>query len=94
MHLSVLSSAFELNISGLEKYVMIKLFNQVFASPRVDGKHDEELFEKMALLQQFVQTENLDIKPTFQNGTSWLLAQKELQKINMYKAPRENLFVS
>ncbi|GMJ15161.1 ARABIDOPSIS THALIANA VACUOLAR PROTEIN SORTING 9A [Hibiscus trionum] len=76
---------------GLEKYVLTKLFTRVFASLPDDVKHDEQLSEKIALVQQFVQPENLDIKPTFQNETSWLLAQKELQKINMYKAPREKL---
>ncbi|XP_020698915.1 vacuolar protein sorting-associated protein 9A [Dendrobium catenatum] len=76
---------------GLEKYVMTKLFNRAFASLPEDVQHDEELFEKTALLQQFVRPENLDIKPEFQNETSWLLAQKELQKINMYKAPRDKL---
>ncbi|EXB60485.1 hypothetical protein L484_014940 [Morus notabilis] len=76
---------------GLEKYVMTKLFTRVFASLPDDVKHDEELSEKMALIQQFIRPENLDIKPNFQNETSWLLAQKELQKINMYKAPRDKL---
>ncbi|KAF8030390.1 hypothetical protein BT93_E2738 [Corymbia citriodora subsp. variegata] len=45
----------------------------------------------MALVQQFIRPENLDITPTFQNETSWLLAQKELLKINMCKAPRDKL---
>ncbi|KAE8701684.1 Vacuolar protein sorting-associated protein 9A [Hibiscus syriacus] len=76
---------------GLEKYVMTKLFTRVFASLPDDVKQDEQLSEKMALVQQFVRPENLDIKPTFQNETAWLLAQKELQKINMYKAPRDKL---
>ncbi|KAL3845580.1 hypothetical protein ACJIZ3_002983 [Penstemon smallii] len=76
---------------GLEKYVMTKLFPRVFASVPEDVKADEQLHEKMALIQQFIRPENLDIKPTFQNETSWLLAQKELQKINMYKAPRDKL---
>ncbi|GLT41380.1 hypothetical protein SLA2020_154470 [Shorea laevis] len=76
---------------GLEKYVMTKLFTRVFASLPDNVKHDEQLSEKMALVQQFIRPENLDIKPTFQNETSWLLAQKELQKINMYKAPRDKL---
>ncbi|KAK9081892.1 hypothetical protein Syun_030729 [Stephania yunnanensis] len=70
---------------------MTKLYTRVFASVPEDVKCDERLSEKMALLQQFVRPENLDIKPTFQNETSWLLAQKELQKINMYKAPRDKL---
>ncbi|GAV59321.1 VPS9 domain-containing protein [Cephalotus follicularis] len=76
---------------GLEKYIMTKLFTRVFASVPDDAKFDDQLSEKMALIQQFVRPENLDIKPTFQNETSWLLAQKELQKINMYKAPRDKL---
>lgn len=76
---------------GLEKYVMTKLFTRVFASLPDDVKVDEQLSEKMSLIQQFIRPENLDIKPTFQNETSWLLAQKELQKINMYKAPRDKL---
>ncbi|KAJ9166598.1 hypothetical protein P3X46_021324 [Hevea brasiliensis] len=76
---------------GLEKYVMTKLFTRVFASLPDDVKVDEQLSEKMSLIQQFIRPENLDIKPTFQNEASWLLAQKELQKINMYKAPRDKL---
>ncbi|KAL9249109.1 Vacuolar protein sorting-associated protein 9A-like protein [Drosera capensis] len=76
---------------GLEKYVMTKLFTRCFASLPDDVKADEQLSEKMALVQQFIRPEHLDIQPTFQNETSWLLAQKELQKINMHKAPREKL---
>ncbi|KAK4799396.1 hypothetical protein SAY86_024761 [Trapa natans] len=76
---------------GLEKYVMTKLYTRVFAQSSDDIKTDEQLYEKMALVQQFVQPENLDIKPTFHNETSCLLAQKELQKINMCKAPRDKL---
>ncbi|KAF6155508.1 hypothetical protein GIB67_017863 [Kingdonia uniflora] len=76
---------------GLEKYVMTKLFPRVFASNPEDVKCDEQLSDKMSLIQQFIRPENLDMKPPFQNETSWLLAQKELQKINMYKAPREKL---
>ncbi|KFK39302.1 hypothetical protein AALP_AA3G227000 [Arabis alpina] len=76
---------------GLEKYVMTKLFTRVFASNTEDVISDEKLFQKMSLVQQFISPENLDIQPTFQNETSWLLAQKELQKINMYKAPRDKL---
>lgn len=76
---------------GLEKYVMTKLFARVFASLPDDVKLDDQLSEKMALVQQFIRPENLDIKPVFQNESSWLLAQKELQKINMYKAPRDKL---
>ncbi|XP_048598420.1 vacuolar protein sorting-associated protein 9A isoform X1 [Brassica napus] len=76
---------------GLEKYVMTKLFTRVFASNTDDVISDEKLFQKMSLVQQFISPESLDIQPTFQNETSWLLAQKELQKMNMYKAPRDKL---
>ncbi|XP_031273078.1 vacuolar protein sorting-associated protein 9A [Pistacia vera] len=76
---------------GLEKYVMTKLFTRVFASIADDVKFDENFYEKTALVQQFIRPEYLDIKSTFQNESSWLLAQKELQKINMYKAPRDKL---
>lgn len=76
---------------GLEKYVMTKLFTRTFASFPEDVKVDEQLHEKIALIQQFVRPENLDIKPLFENESSWLLAQKELQKINMYRAPRDKL---
>lgn len=57
-------------LQGLEKYVMTRLYNRVFASVPEDVHSDEELFEKMALVQQFVKPENLDIKPEFQNETS------------------------
>ncbi|CAM9001491.1 unnamed protein product [Rhodiola kirilowii] len=76
---------------GLEKYVMTKLFTRVFASLPDDIELDNQLSEKMALVQQFIRPENLDIKPNFQNEASWLIAQKELQKINMYKSPRDKL---
>ncbi|KAI3793406.1 hypothetical protein L1987_36025 [Smallanthus sonchifolius] len=76
---------------GLEKYIMTKLFTRVFASHPDDVKVDDELYEKLALVQQFIRSEHLDIQPAYQNETSWLLAQKELQKINIYKAPRDKL---
>ncbi|KAF8377002.1 hypothetical protein HHK36_030374 [Tetracentron sinense] len=81
---------FSFQLQGLEKYVMTKLYTRLFASLPEDVKCDEQLSEKMALIQQFIRPENLDIK-LFLNETSWLLAQHELQKINMYKAPRDKL---
>ena len=53
---------------------MTKLYNRAFASLPEDVTRDEELFEKIALIQKFVRPENLDIKPTFQNETSWLVS--------------------
>lgn len=52
---------------------MTKLYSRVFASHPDDVKLDDDLSEKMALVQQFIRPENLDITPTFQNETSWLV---------------------
>lgn len=62
------------HIQGLEKYVMTKLFSRVFASLPYDVKLEDQLSEKMVLIQRFIRPENLDIKPTFQNETSWLVS--------------------
>jgi len=70
------------DLQGLEKYVMTKLFNRVFASLPEDVQSDNELFEKIVLLQQFVRPENLDIKPAFQNETSWLVCVKYILTIS------------
>ena len=47
-----------LQMQGLEKYVMTKLFTRVFASHPDDVKLDHQLSEKMALIQQFIRPEN------------------------------------
>jgi hypothetical protein len=60
---------------GLEKYVMTKLFTRVFASNTEEVIADEKLFQKMSLVQQFISPENLDIQPTFQNESSWLVSR-------------------
>lgn len=78
-------------IEGLEKYVMTKLFARTFASSHEDAKIDQEISEKIHLLQHFLKPEHLDIPEVFHNEASWLLAEKELQKINAFKAPREKL---
>ncbi|XP_055959981.1 vacuolar protein sorting-associated protein 9A-like isoform X2 [Mercurialis annua] len=69
---------------GLEKYVMTKLFTRVFASLPDDVKADEQLSEKMSLIQQFIRPENLDVKPTFQNETSWLANPPQLHSNLLY----------
>lgn len=53
---------------------MTKLYTRVFASFPDDVKLDEQLFEKIILVQQFIRPEQLDIKTTFQNETSWLVS--------------------
>ncbi|KAM7252881.1 hypothetical protein ACFE04_025499 [Oxalis oulophora] len=76
---------------GMEKYVMTKLFARTFAATPEDIKFDHEISEKIQLLQTFLRPEHLDIPTILQNEASWLLAEKELQKINSFKAPREKL---
>ncbi|XP_062212973.1 vacuolar protein sorting-associated protein 9A-like isoform X2 [Phragmites australis] len=78
-------------LEGLEKYVMTKLFNRTFGSSAEDAITDMEISEKIGLLQQFVKPQHLDIPKVLHNEASWLVAVKELQKINSYKAPREKL---
>ncbi|XP_043720001.1 vacuolar protein sorting-associated protein 9A-like isoform X2 [Telopea speciosissima] len=78
-------------VEGLEKYVMTKLYARTFASSQEDTKVDQEISEKINLLQKFVRPEHLDIPEALHNETSWLLAEKELQKMNAFKSPREKL---
>ncbi|QCD95411.1 hypothetical protein DEO72_LG6g104 [Vigna unguiculata] len=78
-------------LEGLEKYVMIKLFSRTFSATPEDAKIDNEISEKISLLQTFLKPEHLDIPPILQNEASLLLAEKELLKINAFKAPHEKL---
>ncbi|KAF8025128.1 hypothetical protein BT93_F2084 [Corymbia citriodora subsp. variegata] len=78
-------------MEGLEKYVMTKLFSRTFACSPEDTKFDREIAEKISLLQTFLRPEHLDIPAVLRNEASWLLAEKELQKMNSFKAPREKL---
>ncbi|KAK7334486.1 hypothetical protein VNO80_26243 [Phaseolus coccineus] len=78
-------------MEGLEKYIMIKLFSRTFSAAAEDAKIDNEIFEKICQLQTFLKPEHLDIPPILQNEASWLLAEKELLKINAFKAPHEKL---
>ncbi|OWM65708.1 hypothetical protein CDL15_Pgr015132 [Punica granatum] len=78
-------------MEGLEKYVMTKLFSRAFACCPDDLRIDQEIAEKISMLQTFLRPEHLDIPTILRNESSWLLAEKELGKINAHKAPREKL---
>ncbi|XP_039037029.1 vacuolar protein sorting-associated protein 9A-like [Hibiscus syriacus] len=78
-------------LEGLEKYVMTKLHSRTFASSAEDVQVDAEISDKIYLLQTFLRPQHLDIPPVLQNEASWLLAEKELKRINAFKAPREKL---
>lgn len=78
-------------LEGLEKYIMTKLFDRTFASSPEDAAADAEVSEKIGLLQRFVRPHHLDIPKVLNNEASWLIAVKELQKINSFKSPRDKL---
>ncbi|XVF63451.1 hypothetical protein PTKIN_Ptkin09bG0088000 [Pterospermum kingtungense] len=78
-------------LEGLEKYVMTKLCSRTFASSPEDVKMDQQISEKICMLQTFLRPQHLDIPSILQNESSWLLAEKELKRINAFKAPREKL---
>ncbi|XP_014500023.1 vacuolar protein sorting-associated protein 9A [Vigna radiata var. radiata] len=78
-------------MEGLEKYIMIKLFSRTFSATPEDAKIDYEISEKISLLQTFLKPEHLDIPPIHQIEASLMLAEKELLKINAFKAPHEKL---
>ena len=60
-------------IQGLEKYLMSKLYSRTFGAVPEEVEHDQRVYEKVQLLQQFIRPEHLDILPKFQNETSWLV---------------------
>jgi hypothetical protein len=52
---------------------MTKLFSRTFAISPEDVKIDQEISEKIHLLQSFLRPEHLDIPPFLQNEASWLV---------------------
>lgn len=52
---------------------MTKLFDGTFASSSEDVKLDQEISEKVCLLQHFVTPDQLDVPRVLQNEASWLV---------------------
>ena len=52
---------------------MIKLFSRTFSATPEDAKIDNEISEKISLLQTFLKPEHLDIPPILQNEASLLV---------------------
>lgn len=52
---------------------MTKLFSRTFAISPEDVRIDQEISEKIHLLQSFLRPEHLDIPPFLQNEASWLV---------------------
>ena len=74
----------QVTLQGLEKYLMTKIYHKTFAVSALDRERDEALSVRMAALN-FIKPQHLDIPRAFQDEKSWLLAMKELHKINSYK---------
>ncbi len=71
-------------VQGLEKYLMTKIYHKVFAVSELDRERDEALTMRMSALG-FIEPKHLDIPESYHDEKSWLLARKELHKINNYK---------
>ena len=64
---------------------MTKVYPKVFAVYSLDRERDEALTARMSALS-FIAPRHLDIPHLYQDEKAWLLAMKELHKINNYKA--------
>ena len=71
-------------MQGLEKYLMTKIMRYTFSVSELDRERDEALSMRMSALS-FIEPKHLDIPELYQDEKSWLLARKELHKINNYK---------
>ena len=69
---------------GLEKYLMTKIYHKVFAVSELDRERDESLTMRMSALG-FIEPKHLDIPELYHDEKAWILARKELHKINNYK---------
>lgn len=77
-------------LEGLEKYIMIKLYDLTFGISAEDKERDALLSAKMGALA-FVKPSNLEIPPSQWDEGAWAVAQKELQRVNQYKAPGDKI---
>ncbi|KAI9159292.1 hypothetical protein H9P43_008632 [Blastocladiella emersonii ATCC 22665] len=77
---------------GMEKLLMNKLHPFTFSpSTSDDGVRDEVLFKKTSILQ-WIELKHLDVHIAPETAGPFLrVAQKELLKMNDYKAPRDKL---
>ncbi len=63
---------------------MTKIYHKTFATSELDRERDEALHVRMRALN-FIKPSHLDIPELFRDEKAWLLAMKELHKINNYK---------
>lgn len=75
---------------GVEKFVMSRLHDRVFATDPGEAVEDKELTAWMRRLR-FIKVEHLAIAPEFATMQPWTSAQQELNKIATYRTPRDKL---
>ena len=63
---------------------MTKIYHKVFAVSELDRERDESLTMRMSALG-FIEPKHLDIPQLYHDEKAWILARKELHKINNYK---------
>ena len=63
---------------------MTKIYHKVFAVSELDKERDDALTMRMSALG-FIEPKHLDIPELYHDEKSWILARKELHKINNYK---------
>ena len=76
---------------GLEKYLMTKLHPLTFAAMPDDKRVDAHLSKRIAALRTFIRPEHLDIPERYHVEASLQLAEGELSKVNLFKAPRDKV---
>ena len=81
---------FERTCDGVEKFVMSKLHDRVFAHGEGDEERDTRLMQRMRELQ-FLTVEHLGISEPFTAQQPWEWAQQELLKMGSYRTPRDKL---
>ena len=67
---------------------MTKIYHKVFAVSELDRERDESLTMRMSALG-FIEPKHLDIPELYHDEKSWILARKELHKINNYKVCKQ-----
>ena len=63
---------------------MTRIHHKLFAVSALDRERDEALGLRIAALS-FVRPEHLDIPSVLRDSQAWVLAMKEIHKINDYK---------
>ena len=79
---------YEKACDGVEKFVMMRLHERVFAADSYEVQEDEDLGAWMRRLR-FLTPAHLGISPDFRDQEPWASAQQELTKIAQYKTPRD-----